>query len=258
LSTNIEFSVDEFGVAVLKFNRPEKLNALTSEMMDEELPRLCEQVSKDKAIRALVLTGAGRGFCTGADVESRLAMVSASVVKEPLGSFSAPVARLDKPVIAAINGIAAGGGMALALLADFRFASSEARFTTAFARRGLSADTGMSLTLPRLVGLEKALELLLTAEIIDAAEALRIGLVGRVSPASNLMNDVVEFARTLAKGPPIAQSFIKRAVYAGFHNSFAQQLEVESWGQGVCMKSADYAEGRAAFLEKRDPVFKGQ
>jgi 2-(1,2-epoxy-1,2-dihydrophenyl)acetyl-CoA isomerase len=253
----IDFTVDDAGVAVLRLNRPEKLNALSSGMMDEELPACCARVAADDAIRVLVFTGTGKGFCTGADVQERLARVASGVPRKPLGSFGVPLARLDKPVIAAVNGVAAGGGMALALLADFRIASDEARFTTAFARRGMTADTGMSLTLPRLVGLEKALELLLTADTIDAVEAQRIGLVGRVVPAAQLMDATLEFARRVAKGPPIAQSFIKRAVYAAGRNTFEEQLEVESWGQGICLKSKDCEEGRAAFLEKRAPVFRG-
>ena len=255
---SIDFAVDDAGVAVLRLNRPDKLNALTSDMMDRQLPACCERVATDERIRVLVLTGTGVGFCTGADVQSRLAMVSGAVLKKPLGSFGAPLAHLDKPVIAAVNGMAAGGGMALALLADFRIASEQAKFTTAFVRRGLAADTGMSLTLPRLVGLEKAMELLLTADTIDAREALRIGLVGRVVPAEALMDEALALARRLAAGPPIAQSFIKRAVHAGFHRSFDEQLELESWGQGICLKTRDFEEGRAAFLEKRPPVFVGR
>lgn len=255
---HIEFSVDTQGVALLRFNRPDKLNALTSEMMDVALPTLCARVAADDAIRALVITGTGRGFCTGADVDSRLERVSHSASTRPLGSFAAPIAHLDKPVIAAVNGIAAGGGMALALLADFRYASTEASFTTAFVRRGLTADTGISTTLPRLVGVEKALELLLTSDTVDAREALRIGLVGHVLPAESLLDGALALARRLAEGPRIAQSFVKRAVYGGLLRGFDAQLEVESWGQGVCLKSEDFQEGREAFLAKRKPVFHGR
>jgi len=242
----------------MTINRPEKYNAMTVEMLDETLPDICRRVEEDDAIRVLVITGSGKAFCTGADVGSRLAELSDEVLLRPLGGYAIPFARIRKPVVAAINGVTAGGGLGLALLADLRIASDAARFTTAFVRRGLTADTGVSVTLPRLVGVEKALHLLMTAEMIDATEALRIGMVGRVVPHDRLMDEVLEYARLIAAGPPIAQAFAKEAVYAGLHRSFEEQLPFESWQQSICLKTQDFAEGRAAFLEKRAPTFRGR
>jgi len=254
---DILFSVDPAGIAIMTINRPAKLNAMTTQMMDVTLPALCQRVASEDAIRVLVITGTGGAFCSGADVESRLTAVNETIVKRPLGGYALPIVRLTKPVIAAVNGVAAGGGMGLALLADFRFASTQARFTTAFVRRGLAADTGMSVTLPRLVGLEKALDLLLTSETIDGEEALRIGLIGHLCAPERLMHDVLSYASKLAAGAPIAQSFIKQAMYAGLHRGFEEQLPFESWGQGICLKTQDFEEGRRAFLEKRPPIFRG-
>ena len=161
-------------------------------------------------------------------------------------------------MIAAINGVAAGGGLSLALLADFRFASETARLTTVFVRRGLCADGGMTATLPRLVGIAKAVELLMTGDDVVADEAARIGLVDRVVAPERLLAEVKDFAARLAAGPPIALSFIKRAVNRTMLSDLENQIAFEALGQGTCLATDDFAEGRSAFLEKRSPRFVGR
>ncbi|MFO1189150.1 MAG: enoyl-CoA hydratase [Alphaproteobacteria bacterium] len=259
----IEFSVADDGVATIVFNRPHKLNALDAAMADEILPRVCQEAQRRDDVRAVILTGSGRAFCTGADAASRLEAVARgdiarNILEQPLAAFTLAIARLSKPVIAAVNGVAAGGGLAIALLADFRIASDRARFTTVYVRRGLMPDGGMTSTLPRLVGLAKALDLLMTGDEIDGPEAARIGLVNRVVPHDTLMDEARALARRMASGPPLALSFTKRAVWQSNNHSLEDQMHFESWGQGICLKTDDFREGVRAFLEKRQPQFKGR
>ena len=259
MTGEIGYTVDD-GVAEIRFNRPERLNAFTTEMADETFPRLCRAASTDPAVRVVVLTGTGRGFCTGADVHDRLADLAgdSTRLQRPLGAFIAEAWRIPKPVVAAVNGVAAGGGLALAAVADFRIAAASARFVPAFLRRGLMPDGGLTHTLPRLVGPAKARELLMTDADVDAAEALRIGLADRVVPDAELMTETRVFARRLASGPPVALSFTKRALQRSGAADYESQLEFESWGQRVCLQTEDFAEGRAAFRERRDPIFQGR
>jgi len=259
----IEFSVADDGVATIIFKRPEKLNALDTAMADEIFPRLCQEAQRRDDVRAVIITGRGRAFCTGADAATRLDTVARgdmgrNVLEQPLAAFALAVAHLSKPVIAAVNGIAAGGGLSIALLADFRIASDRARLTTVYVRRGLMPDGGMTSTLPRLVGLAKALDLLMTGDEIDGPEAARIGLVSRVVPHDTLMDEARALARRLASGPPLALSFTKRAVWQSSDHSLEDQMHFESWGQGICLKTDDFREGVQAFLEKRRPQFRGR
>jgi 2-(1,2-epoxy-1,2-dihydrophenyl)acetyl-CoA isomerase len=256
--SDIVYTLDG-GVAVLRLNRPETLNAFTTKMADETFPALCREMSEDPAVRVVVLTGTGRGFCSGADVRSRLSELDgdSASLQRPLGAFVAEAWRIPKPVVAAVNGVAAGGGLSLAAVADFRVAGASARFTPAFIRRGLMPDGGLTHTLPRLVGRAKALELLMTASAtLDAEEALRIGLADRVVPDEELMDAAFDLARGLAAGPPVALSFTKRALQRA--GDYEAQLEFESWGQRVCLRTEDFDEGRRAFTEHREPEFRGR
>lgn len=264
-TSDILFEVNEQGIATLTFNRPDKLNALTSEMLDYTLPDLFRQVHADEDVRLLILTGAGRGFCSGADVEERLKGVQTGKVKlgfkylsERVGQFTMGLADIGKPVIAAVNGQAAGVGFSLCLLSDFRIASENAKFCTVFARRGMIPDGGMTRTLQMVVGYTKALELMMTADNIDAAEALRIGLVSKVVTPDQLMPEVMTLAEKLLKSAPLSLSFVKQAAQHGWSSNFASQLEFESWGQTICRHSEDNKEGISSFLEKRPPRWQGQ
>lgn len=250
------------GVAVIRLDRPERLNALTSAMADDDLPRLCRRAAADPAVRAVILTGTGRGFCSGADLGERISAVTdgadTAALQRPLGAFVLAVWQLPKPVIAAVNGIAAGGGMSLATTADLRVVAESARFVPAFSRRGLMPDAGLTYTLPALVGRSRAAEILLTGREVDADEALRIGLADRVVPDEELMGSAHELAACIAAGPPLATSFTKRALQRSHINDLPAQLEFESWGQRVCLGSRDFAEGREAFTQRRTPTFEGR
>lgn len=256
---------DDKGIAVMTLNRPDRLNALDTHMQDESLPQTFLRVATDYDIKALIITGAGRGFCSGADVKERLQAHAKGTIKlsrknleEALGSFTIPLYEIAKPVIAAINGPAVGVGLSIALLCDFRIASEKATFGAAFIRRGLMPDGGITFLLPHVVGLPKALELMMTGDIIDAREAERIGMVNKVVPHDMLMAEARALAEKLASGPLIALSFTKRAAYHGLLHNLREQLQFESWGQSVCRRTEDFKEGVTSFLEKRPPNFQGR
>lgn len=253
----------EDGIATLTLNRPDKLNAI-SVAMREELPEAIDEVRGDDDVRVLVVTGAGRGFCSGADVGGQAARIAGEEVTKsrrsilaPLGIWGFPLVELEKPTIAAVNGVAAGAGVSIALLCDIRIAAQSARFTAAWVRRGLIADVGATYFLPRIVGVEKALELMYTGDIIDVREAERIGLVSRVAPDDDLMKVTRELATKIAKGPPIAIELMKRAVYRDILSDLGTKLDFETYAQNVCYQSEDYKEGVSSFFEKREAHFKG-
>lgn len=255
----------EEGIATLTLNLPERLNAL-SPGIRQALLRAAEDVAGDDDTRVLIITGAGRAFCSGADVRGLAGEVeirSGEVGRRGImGPLSLPVLRLsqlEKPVIAAVNGVAAGGGFGLAMACDIRIASENARFISVFVRRGLPVEWGLSHFLPRAVGLAKALELMWTGEAIDAREAERIGLVSKVVPPDELMKETKALASKIAKGPPIAIELIKRAVYTGLQsNNLAAQLGYETYAASVCVRTEDFQEGVKSFLEKREAQFKGK
>lgn len=249
----------EDGIATLTLNRPDKLNAI-SMTMREELPKAVDEVRGDDEVRVLIITGAGRGFCSGADVASltgEKAGQSRRSLLAPLGIWGVSLVELEKPIIAAVNGVAAGAGLSFALLCDIRIAAQSARFTAVWVRRGLIADVGATYFLPRILGVEKALELMYTGDIIDAREAERIGLVSRVVPDDDLMKVTKELATKIVKGPPIAIELMKRAVYRDIVSGLGAKLDFETYAQNICRQSEDHKEGVAAFIEKREAHFKG-
>lgn len=254
------------GIATITLNRPDRLNALSPFLLDE-IPAALDDADADDDVRVIILTGAGRGFCSGADLapDARAGYPDwpgRRLALQPWRGFGATAKRLraiDKPVLGAINGAAAGAGFALACGCDIRFASEQARFSAIFVRRGLHPDTGLSFYLPRIVGIPKALEMMWTGDVIDAAEALRIGLVTKVVPPDQLIAATREFAARLVKGAALSIELIKRITYKGLDiGDLDIQMGYEGWAQSICSASADVIEGRTSFLEKREPTFRGR
>jgi len=249
------------GVATITLNRPDKLNAFAGDMR-ERLAAALDRVGADAGARVLVLTGAGRAFCAGGDVQ-HMAQAKASgagpeALEPLLAAGRAVIERLVAlpiPTVAAVNGVAAGAGMNLALACDLRIASDEATFAESFARIGLTVDWGGSWFLPRAVGLGKALELAWLAERVDAHEALRIGLVERVVPQARFADQVAALARQLAAAPAASLRASKRVLRAALHTRLAQAFELEAEAQAECWRAPDVAEGLRAFVEKRAPAF---
>ena len=250
-------------VATLTLNRPDRLNALSIPMTDgllEALPRL----ARDTAVGVIVLTGSGRAFCAGGDVKNMAEGRVERGIEEAVSHLRArmEVSRLlheiAKPTIAMVNGPAAGAGMALALACDLRIAAQSARFITAFANVGFSGDFGGSYFLSKLVGTGKARELYYTAEPLDAAQALALGVVNRVVADDDLPASTVQLAQKLARGPRIALALMKQNFNAAETGTLAQLLDLEARGQIETGRTDDHKEAARAFVEKRAPVFIGQ
>lgn len=254
------------GVLTITLNRPEVLNAIDPPMA-EDLYAALEAAHRDRETRAVIITGAGRAFCAGGDVKTmgeRSAHLASSVPAQiehlDTASRRIPVLlrRIDVPVIAMVNGVAAGWGCDLALACDIRIASDQARFSEAFVKRGLLPDGGGTYNLPRLIGTDHALELIWTGDIIDAATAHRLGLVTHVVPHAELAARTRELVAKIAAGAPLAVRAIKRAVYRQMDLDFAQAMEHTALYLGILRQSEDHAEGVRAFAEKRQPVFRGR
>ena len=246
------------GVVTLTLNRPEKKNAMSGTMFNELLATF-RDVNDTAADRVLVITGAGDAFCSGADLGDR-----GNDTRHPLqrlhwvADIVLALHRIPKPVIAKVNGVAVGAGMNLALGCDLIVASEHARFSEIFARRGLTIDFGGSWLLPRLVGMHRAKELAFFADIISAKEASEMGLVNRVVLADQLDAFVADWANRLAVGPPLALSMTKRLLTNSFAMSMDEALEAEGMAQTVNSGTEDTPEAIRAFLEKREPKFKGR
>ncbi len=257
-------SVDD-GVATLTMNRPERRNALSPAMLEallEALPRL----AADAQIGVVVLSGTEPAFCAGGDVkamaEGREFAAGSLEEKAELLRRAMETSRwlheMPKPTIAMVRGAAAGAGLSLALACDMRIAAASARFTTAFARVGYSGDFGGSYFLTRLVGTAKARELYFTAELIDAAAALGLGLVNRVVADDKLEAETRALAQSLARGPRIAYRYIKRNMNAAESGTLKELLDLEAWHHTRCGATEDHREATQAFVEKREPAFKGR
>jgi enoyl-CoA hydratase/carnithine racemase len=251
-------------VATLTLNRPERLNAL-GDTLREDLYDAVNTAAIDPDVGVLVITGAGRGFCSGGDVKAMSEREQAGQ-DAPIAERITPIrdrvvlAMRDcpKPIIAAVNGAAAGAGMNLALACDLRIASSTAKFSQAFVKRGLPPDWGGSWLLPRVVGTAKAYELIFTAEAIDADEALKLGIVNAVVAPEALMAEAYKLAGKIAANAPVAIQLAKRAIQHNENVDLRAGLEFETFIQGVARETEDYKEGVKAFVEKRAPVFRGK
>lgn len=251
------------GIGTLTLNRPDRLNAVDAEMA-RELVEAAGRLLTDKLVRVLVITGAGRAFSAGGDVKFLGGAISESRYSDAMalvragGKLVRLIRDAPKPVLASLNGVAAGGGANLALACDLRIASDTAGIGQVFHKIGLHPDWGGTYFLPRLVGPARALELIWSAEIISAARCLEMGLVNQVVPAADLAGATAELAARLAALPPIAAGLAKQSVYKGMEMDLATSLSQEEEHQEKCFKSMDAMEGFAAFAGKRPPHFEGE
>lgn len=258
----IESQLDA-SVVTITLNRPEKLNAFSGSMRDDLLAAL-KKAEADPECRVVVVTGAGRAFCAGGDVDFMAGLQRQADTTTFRGLLDAGAAvilqivTMEKPVIASVNGIAAGAGCNLALACDMRIASEHAKFGETFVKIGLHPDWGGTWLLPRIVGPSRAAELLMTGRIVEANEALAIGIADRVVPASELVAETAALARAIAAAPPLAVRGIKRALAVSGANDLRAQLALEAEHQLRAFSSNDAAEGMAAFFEKRAPRFEGR
>ena len=268
MSDTVLYSVDG-AVATITLNRPESLNAMNPEMLDTMF-KVGQQAAEDPAIRAVVITGNGCAFSAGGDVKamaqpaggggnaSGAPVLSGVDNLRQQEEISRLLAEMPKPTIAAINGVAAGAGLSVALSADLRVASDQARFTTAFAKVGFSGDFGGTWLLQRLVGPMKAKELYFMSDVFDASKALELGLVTKVVPHDSLMDETMALARKLAAGPTLAYGRIKDNFNYGATNTFADTLTREAQNMIASGQTADHKNAARAFVEKAEPVFEGR
>lgn len=260
MSTDLILVDHDHAAAIVRLNRPQALNALNAPMLTA-LRQAIETAAGDGAVRCVILTGEGRGFCAGGDVKemAELAGRGGADLGDALRRHYWPlvraIRRCSKPVLAAVNGMAAGAGLSLALACDLRIASDDAQLVMAFVRVGLVPDAGGLFFLTRLVGFGKAMELALTGEAVDASEALRIGLVNAVVPSSDLMASAMARARAFASGPAETYALIKRGLERALSLDLEQVMELEAQLQSLAGRTGDHREAVAAFTSKRPAVF---
>jgi enoyl-CoA hydratase/carnithine racemase len=252
------------GVVLMTLARPQQMNAITFEMFDE-MHDFCDKLTYDDTARVLIITGEGRGFCSGLDLDDALTLPQMSAREMMMGQQHWAGAfqkfhELPQPVIAAVNGAAAGGGLGFALVADIRIASPLARFNAAFVRIGLSAgDVGVSWSLPRVIGMGHAAEMMMTGRFYDAEEAEKIGLVNRVVPAESLLDEAFAMADQIASITPFGVMLTKRVLNANVDaGSLSQAIEIENRGQTLATRGDDFLEALNAFREKRPGNFTGR
>ena len=252
----------EDGVATITLNRPDKLNSWNVELIDEVI-KVANELNHDDTVRAVILTGAGRAFCAGGDLslpifDMRGYSLEMKNFFHKVNMIPLSLRNLTKPIIAAVNGPAVGAGCAMAMVCDIIIASEAATFGMAFVNVGYHPDAGASYLLPRLVGVNRACELIFTGRTIDAAEAERIGLVNKVVPADALMAAAKEMAVKVADGPSVAISLAKSCIYNGLQMTLEQALESEVHAASLILQTEDQKEGTNAFREKRKPKYKGR
>jgi len=255
-------------VAILTLNQPDRLNAISLKLR-EEVQTVVADAHRDDAIRALVITGIGRGFCSGADLSAVASGIRGTLPAPTtqferldehgwVGRWAKMFHHFDKPVIAAVNGIAAGAGMSTALAADLRVGSERARFKTVFIERSLSPDSGMSYFLPRIVGYARAADLIFTSRTVEAEEAYRLGLLDRLVPHDNLLDEAVKLANEMTQWPPLALRVSKRVLQHNFESDIDEAMRYETVGLAMGRRATnDAREAMLAFSEKRKPKYTG-
>lgn len=250
-------------ICTITLNRPDNLNSFNDEM-SFELQKALKDAEKDAEIRCIVLTGAGRAFSAGQDLKARSIQVAedglphlGDSIKKRYAPIISKIRSMEKPVIAKINGVAAGAGASIAFACDLKISVDNAKFIQAFVKVGLIPDSGACWMLPRLVGLSKAMELAMTGDTIEACDALSYGLINRMVPADELDSTVDKWAQQLAKSPTKAIGLMKRAFNKAMTTSLDEYLEYEAEVQEIAGRTHDYQEGVAAFTEKREPTFTG-
>jgi enoyl-CoA hydratase len=251
----------EEGIAIVTLNRPDRLNALSFKLK-EELSNVFDVMEKDDEVKVVIVTGGLKAFSAGADIKERATVQTSQPQmffnQRKTHAFFCKIEDFEKPVIAAVSGVAVGGGCELSLVCDLRIASETARFGVPEVKIGVIPAAGGTQRLPRIIGITRAKELLYTGDFIDAQEAYRLNLVNKVVPVDKLMDAAKELARKLMNNPPLSVKFAKRAVNAGMQLDLASALEYEAFCAAIVVASEDRMEGFKAFVEKRKPVYKGR